>query len=172
MSPSIDAILILGHRLEPDGSPSEDLIRRIDCAVARWKETNAPLIMPCGGITMGHSRTEASVMKEMLIARGVPEEIIQLEDRSRITFENIRNAKALLGDGKHAALITSDYHLERALDECRRAGLDVDGISAPTPEGTYREQKFAEEKRFYDALREKRESGMSEAEIIHWTIHG
>lgn len=168
----VDAILILGHRLEPGDRPSDDLIRRIDCAVECWKSTNAPVIMPCGGITIGHSRTEAEIMKELLIARGVPAEIIQLEDRSRITLENIRNAKALLGEGKHAALVTSDYHLERALDECRRAGLDVHGIGVPTPEGAYREQRFAEEKRFYDALRAKRESGMSEAEIINWTING
>lgn len=46
----VDAILILGHRLEPGDLPSDDLTRRIDCAVAYWKSTNAPLIMPCGGM--------------------------------------------------------------------------------------------------------------------------
>ena len=46
-----DAIIILGHRLEPGCKPSEDLIRRIDAAVEHWKETDAPIIMPCGCTT-------------------------------------------------------------------------------------------------------------------------
>ena len=35
----IDAILILGHRLEKDGSSSEDQLRRINSAVEYWKKT-------------------------------------------------------------------------------------------------------------------------------------
>ena len=81
-----DAMIILGHRLEEGCRPSEDLVRRIDCAVAHWKATNVPIVMPCGGITPGHDRTEAEVMREMLVERGMPAEIIHLEDRSRITI--------------------------------------------------------------------------------------
>ena len=46
MTEKTDAIIVLGHRLLPGNLPSEDLKRRIDKAVALWKETNAPLIMP------------------------------------------------------------------------------------------------------------------------------
>ena len=56
-----DAIIILGHRLLPGNLPSDDLKRRIDRAVALWRETNAPIVMPCGGIT--HER-----MPEVLAA--------------------------------------------------------------------------------------------------------
>ena len=161
----VDAILILGHRLEPDGSPSDDQIRRVDCAVAHWRETNAPVIMPCGGLTPGHDRTEAEVMRDLLIARGVPEGIIHLEDRSRVTIENVRNARALLGDGKRVALVTSDYHVERALDDCRRAGLEAYGVGAVTPDGPYREHMLAEERRIAANLRAQRESGLSDQDI-------
>lgn len=160
-----DAIIILGHRLEPGCKPSEDLIRRIDCAVAHWKETNAPVIMPCGGITPGHDRTEAEVMREMLIERGVPEEIIHLEDRSRVTIENILNAKALLGEGKRIALVSSDYHIERALDDCRRAGVEAYGVGAVTPEGEYRDHCYAMEKRIAEEMRRCRENGMTDQDI-------
>ena len=121
--------------------------------------------MPCGGLTPGQQQTEAEVMRKLLIARGIPEAIIQLEDRSRITIENVRNAYALLGPGKQVALVTSDYHLERALDDCRRAGFDVCGVGAPTPEGEYREQMFAEEKRIAERMRKRRESGMTDQDI-------
>lgn len=161
----IDAILILGHRLEPDESPSEDQVRRIDCAVEHWKETQAPMIMPCGGLTPGHTHTEAEVMRDLLIARGVPQSVIHLEDRSRITIENIQNALKLLGEGKRVALVTSDYHVERALDDCRRAGLNAYGVGAVTPEGPYRDQMYAQEQRIAAELQKIRESGMSDQEI-------
>jgi len=160
-----DVILVLGHRLEKDGSPSEDMIRRIDCAVAHWKQTNAPVIMPCGGMTPGQKETEAAVMFRLLTARGVPETNIHLEDRSRITIENVRNAQRLLGEGKRVALVTSDYHLERALADCRRAGLKAYGVGAKTPDGEYREKMFAEERRISEKMNTQRKSGMSDQEI-------
>lgn len=162
-----DAIIILGHRLEPGCKPSADLVRRIDCAVEHWKQTGAPIIMPCGGITPGHDKTEAQVMREMLIERGVPAEIIHLEDRSRITIENILNAKALLGEGKKVALVSSDYHVERALDDCRRAGLEAYGVGAVTPEGPYRDEMYAQEKRIAAEMAAYREKGMTDQDITN-----
>lgn len=165
-----DAIIILGHRLEQGCKPSEDLVRRIDCAVAHWKATNAPIVMPCGGITPGRDRTEASVMRDMLIERGVPAEIIHLEDRSRITIENIINARTLLGPGKRVALVTSDYHVERALDDCRRAGLDAYGVGAETPAGEYRDQMFAQEERISREMAALREQGLTDQQITDGII--
>ena len=163
--PRTDAILVLGHRLGEGGKPSDDLIRRVDTAVAHWHLTNAPMIMPCGGLTPGQTQTEAEVIRELLIARGVPEEIIHLEDRSHITIENVRNARVLLGDGKRVALVTSDYHIERALDDCTRAGLLAYAVGAETPEGPYREHMYAEEERIAENMQKRRESGMSNKEI-------
>ena len=125
-----DAILILGHRLEKDGKPSDDQIRRVNCAVEHWKQINEPLIMPCGGLTPGQTQTEAEVMRDLLIARGVPAEKIRLEDRSRITIENVRNAVALLGEGKRVALVTSDYHVRRSVLTAMRAGFRAKGYAA------------------------------------------
>ena len=167
-----DAIIILGHRLEPGDRPSEDLIRRIDCAVEHWRETHAPLVMPCGGITPGHQRTEAEVMRDMLIERGMPAEIIRLEDRSRITIENISNAMKLLGDGKTVALITSDYHVERALGDCRRAGLEAYGVGAVTPPGEYRDRMYAAEARISSEMNARRESGMTDQQIASTLVEG
>ena len=161
-----DVILVLGHRLLPDDTPSEDLKRRIDKAVELWKETNAPLIMPCGGLTRDRRRTEAEVMKEMLIARGVPESIIQLEDQSRITLENIQNAYDLLGPGKRAAVVSSDYHMDMALNDCRAVGLNAYGVGAETPDEKYREENRAMLNRFEEKMDELRKQGLSNRQII------
>lgn len=141
--PPTDAILVLGHRLAEGGKPSSDLIRRVDTAAAHWKLTNTPMIIPCGGPIPG----QAEVMRGLLTARGIPEKIIHPEDRSCIPIENLRNASVLLGDEKHAALVTSDYNIERALDDCSSAGLRAYAVGAITPEGPYRNHMYAEEQR-------------------------
>ena len=160
-----DAIISLGHRLEEGDKPSEDLVRRIDCAVAHWKETGAPVIMPCGGRTPGHDRTEAEVMRDMLTERGVPADIIRLEDRSRVTIENVVNAKKLLPENARIAMVTSDYHVERALDDCLRAGLNAYGVGAETPAGAYRDEMFAKDKAIFDRMKEARAKGLSDEDI-------
>jgi len=161
-----DAIIILGHRLEEGDKPSADLVRRIDCAVEHWRESGAPLIMPCGGLTPGRAHTEAEVMRDMLIERGVPAEIIKLEDKSRVTIENIVNAKGLLPEGARVAMVSSDYHIERALDDCTRAGLNAYGVGAVTPDGEYRDAMFAKEKEIFDYMKEARSRGLSDEDIM------
>ena len=135
-----DVIVVLGHRLLPDDTPSDDLKRRIDKAVEVWRETGAPMIMPCGGLTRDRHRTEAEVMKEMLIERGVPGEIICLEDKSRITLENMVNACDLVGTQKRVAIVSSDYHMDMAMKDAEAVGLNAYGVGAETPDAAYREQ--------------------------------
>lgn len=166
MQEKTDAIIVLGHRLLPGNLPSEDLKRRIDRAVALWRETGAKLIMPCGGLTYERQRTEAEVMREMLVERGVPESIILLEDQSRITLENMLNAYALLGPDKRVAVVSSDYHMDMALNDCRAVGLNAYGVGAETPDIAYRDAMRAELNGFEDKLNELRAKGMTNRQII------
>ena len=161
-----DAIVVLGHRLLPDDTPSEDLKRRIAKAVELWQETKAPVILVCGGLTEDRHRTEAEVMKEMLIASGVPEEIIQLEDQSRITLENMVNAYEILGPDRRVAIVSSDYHMDMAMTDSEAAGLNAYPVGAYTPDTQYSEEMRAMLARFEDRLVEMRRQGMTNREII------
>ena len=161
-----DAIIVLGHRLLPGNLPSDDLKRRIDKAVEVWRETGAPLIMPCGGLTYERQRTEAEVMREMLMERGVPENIILLEDQSRITLENMLNAYALLGPDKRVAVVSSDYHMDMALNDCRAVGLNAYGVGAETPDTAYRDEMRARLNGFEEKLDELRAQGLTNRQII------
>ena len=161
-----DVIIVLGHRLLPDDTPSEDLKRRIDKAVEVWKETGASLIMPCGGLTRDRHRTEAEVMKEMLVQRGVPEDMIQLEDQSRITLENMANAYDLLGPDKRVAVVSSDYHMDMALRDCQAVGLNAYGVGAETPDEKYRDEMRNMLNGFEDRLTELRKQGLNTRQII------
>ena len=136
MQKPYDAILLLGLRLNPDGSAQEEMLLRSRRAAELWKAGIAPVIVACGGPTGGSGRTEAEVLKEELVALGVDERAVLLEDRSMITTENIVNAKAILGpDKRNVALVTSDYHVFRSRLICQRLGFRAKGFGAPTPGG-------------------------------------
>ena len=161
-----DVIIVLGHRLLPGDQPSEDLKKRIDRAVELWKETGAPLIMPCGGLTWERTRTEAEVMKEMLMERGVPEAVIQLEDKSRITLENMTNAFDLVGPDRRVAIVSSDYHMEMAMADSEAAGLNAYFVGAVTEDEGYREEMRARLRLFGERIRAMRAQGMDNRQII------
>ena len=135
MKKRYDAILLLGYKLNDDGTPREELTLRIRSAAACYHKGLSPLVIPCGGQRPGTPVAEAAVMKDALIALGVPKEAIQCEDRSQITVENMRNAKALLSmNNPRVIIVTSDYHALRARLICRyTSGMRCSSRSAKIP---------------------------------------
>ena len=132
---TFDAILLLGLKLNADGSPTEELVLRIKKAADCYHRGMAGLIIPCGGQTPGTPITEAAVMKDALIRLNVPESDIHAEEQSQYTVENIRNARKLLPQKKPRVLVvTSDYHTLRACLICRfTAKMHVKGAKARIP---------------------------------------
>ena len=130
---NVEMILLLGLALGKNDEPLPELVARVDAAVAAQKEYGVN-IMPCGGVTPGHTRTEADVMTELLLARGVAKETIIRENESRTTVENFLNAAKLLGNGKKRVLVvTSDYHVRRSVMTAMRCGLRAVGYPAVIP---------------------------------------
>ena len=131
-----DAMIVLGAQVKPDGTPSLQLQWRIDAAAKAWKERNS-LIVVCGAQGVGEPATEASVMKSELMKQGVPGEYILMDDQSFNTRQNIGNAVALLEghDVKHVLVVTSDYHLARAMAIAEDTGLEASGVGSPTLQG-------------------------------------
>ena len=128
------AILLLGVALKKNDEPTDELRSRVKKAVEVYRRYDGQLpIMPCGGVTKGHKRTEAEVMAELLAAEGVPTEAIRAEIKSHTTVENFRNAQALLGDKARVLVVTSDYHVRRAVKTAKRVGLRARGVAAPLP---------------------------------------
>lgn len=135
MKKTYDAILLLGLALTQDSQPKPELIARIDEAAKAYHEGllgEAGVMIPCGGVLPGRTRSEAEVMAAELEKRGVPRERMRLEDKSQVTMENMRFAAALLDDPQKARVlvITSDYHLFRSVLTARRAGLRATGRAA------------------------------------------
>ena len=132
---TFDAVLLLGLALDEQSRPLPELIARIDEAAKAYHEgvlKEGGVIIPCGGVLPGRTRSEAEVMAAALESRGVPREIMRLEDKSQVTIENMRFAAKLLKDPKRARVlvITSDYHLVRSVMTAWRAGLKATGRAA------------------------------------------
>ena len=72
-------------------------------------------------------------MADYLIDKGIPENMIIKEDKSRTTLENLKNSKVIIDSRpgpKYTALVTSNYHVYRALRYCRKIGLKCTGIGS------------------------------------------
>ena len=74
------------------------------------------------------------MMRDYLLAGGVPENRLLVEDESNNTIQNIANAKAEFDlAGQKTAVITNEFHLARARRLMAQAGLESAGMPAPTP---------------------------------------
>lgn len=130
-----DCMIVLGARIQPDGRMSHALQYRCETALNLWKDGLAQTIFLCGGQCTMDPCPEAWVMKAYFLEHGVPEDCLIVEDQSTNTIQNLRNAKAIMEQRSYAraAMITSDYHLTRALWIARDVGIQVWGIAAPSP---------------------------------------
>jgi uncharacterized SAM-binding protein YcdF (DUF218 family) len=117
------AALVLGAALWDD-RPSPALRERLEMAVKLYKKKKVQYLVLSGG-PEGNGVTEAQVMKDYLISRGVPATSLILEDRSRNTEENLCFSKRILDDHHwdDVYLVTHDYHQYRALQYAARAGV-------------------------------------------------
>lgn len=128
-----DVIIVLGGGLNPiDGTPRATLAYRLDRAAELYEAGFAPRIVVSGGQGADEPISEAESMRRYLVALGVPDEVIELEDKSTNTQQNMEYSKAIMdAEGYHSALIvTSDYHLWRALQLAQRAGISASGAGS------------------------------------------
>lgn len=130
-SPDSDAVIVLGCQVKADGTPSVQLEYRLNAALETYQENPRPIVV-CGAQGADEPAPEGVVMRDWLVARGVPEEDVLAETESRDTMQNLRNAASLLPEGtRTVTLVTSDYHLPRAIQISRDLGLQADGVGSP-----------------------------------------
>ncbi len=129
-----DFLLILGCRVRGDEA-EETLRMRAEKAAEYLKEYPDTVAIACGGIVHDDQNiSEAQAIEEILVSKGIEKERIIREDKSTTTVENFKNAKKIIGDENCSlALLSSDFHLMRANLIAKKAGLDCQTVSAPSP---------------------------------------
>jgi len=128
-----DVILVLGAA-EYRGRPSPVLRARLDHALDLYNRGLAPRIMTTGGAGGDPVFTEGGVGRAYLIGRGVPSEVIVVENESESTVESLAMAGEIMQRmGLHSVVVVSDgYHIYRVKKMLQNRGLDVYG--SPRPE--------------------------------------
>jgi uncharacterized SAM-binding protein YcdF (DUF218 family) len=100
-----------GNVVAEDAGPG--IARRVATAVELWKQGDIQRFFFSGGTGEGMGRSEAEVMKEYAMELGVPSSLIEIEDQSHSTNENLRNTRNLTEDCSSIVGISDGYHLSR-----------------------------------------------------------
>lgn len=125
-----DVIVILGGGSYNTGVLTDDSFKRVLAGFVLHKKLNVPIILSGGSAITNLPESES--MKEILTELGIDKKYIFTDVNSRDTFDNAVFTKKICEkyNFKKAILITSAYHMPRAVYTFKKAGLDV--IPYPT----------------------------------------
>ena len=110
-------IVVLGFELNPDGTMQDELIGRLETALACAAQyPNAYIVCTGGGTAKDNPDvTEAGLMSEWLLSHGLQEDRLIIEDASHTTAENAEFTYEILLDAypqvDSVAIVTSSYHV-------------------------------------------------------------
>ena len=129
-----DYVIIHGAGLLEGGRMSKLLAQRLDKAIEVYrKDPTPPILIPSGGKGSDEIISEAEAMERYLLEKGIPANMIIKEDQSATTYENLVNSKAIIDareGSRYTVLVTSNYHVYRALRYCRKIGLKATGVGS------------------------------------------
>ena len=119
-----DVGLVLGSKVELNGRPSVRLQARLDRTAELYRAGYFPWIIVSGGLGK-EGFDEAVVMRDYLVAQGLPADHVILDGHGDTTFASAQNTRAI-AKLKHftSVLVVSQYfHLPRSRLALQRCGL-------------------------------------------------
>ncbi|WP_071131441.1 YdcF family protein [Enterococcus timonensis] len=136
-----DFIIVLGAGLINGQTVSPLLAARVDRAVNFYfkqlnKTGQAPTLIMSGGKGNDEQISEAAAMKNYALSKGIPADLILLEDQAVNTLQNMTFSKKIILQ-KHPEPVrviftSSNYHIFRAALDARAVELKADGLGAKT----------------------------------------
>lgn len=111
---NVDTAVVLGNKVELDGQPSNRLQARLDKAAELYEEGYFEYIVVSGGIGE-EGFDEAKVMKEYLVNKAIPAEIILEDSNGYNSYMTAENTSAIMKDlNLESVLVISQYfHISR-----------------------------------------------------------
>ena len=156
--PNGDTLIVLAAGDLDGGFPAEGTLLRCLYAVRAYQAGGFRKIVLVGYQTSEH-------MRRLLMAEGVPAEVLATEEASQSTHENALNTVRLLaGDTGSRVLLTSDYHMFRAVRAFRKVGMNV--LPLPIPDARKRATQWL--RRWPAFVDEATES----AKIVYYFVRG
>lgn len=130
-----DAMIVLGAALH-GWTVSPALAQRLDTAKQYWDNNKVSYIVVTGSQGPQEHRTEAEAMKEYLVNKGVPPDVILIEDKAHNTRQNFTYAKQILDAiyqdrAYRIVYVTNYFHTFRAGLLAEKIGFQAQGLGAP-----------------------------------------
>ncbi len=125
--PNYDAIVVLGCRVQADGTPSLALAARTRKAVELYNQGYAPKIILTGGVGLHKPAESVAAFEYATTELGVPEDVFVLEKSSTSTQENAYYAASAFGKDKSVLIVSDAYHVFRSERVFERYFEEVDG---------------------------------------------
>lgn len=126
----IDAVLVLGAQVKPDGSLSKMLKERLDTGISIYKAGLTDRMIMSGD----HRRDdydEVNAMKSYAMEQGVPSECIFMDHAGFSTYESMYRAKEIF-EAENLIVVTQEYHMYRALYDAKALGIEAKGVTCDT----------------------------------------
>lgn len=142
-------IVVLGAKVRHDG-PSVSLMDRIRGAYDYMTEHPDVITIVSGGQGPDEPMTEAQCMYEHLVAMGIDENRVWIEDKAASTWANLNYSLDLIEakTGKRPdklGVVSSEYHMLRAGMQAKACGVDAVRIPARTSLVSQRVNHFMRE---------------------------
>lgn len=141
-APEADAVLVLGAKVYADGTPSPTLQDRLDAGYQLYLTGKVKKILVSGDHGQA-DYNEVEVMKNYLLAKGVPREDIFMDHAGFDTYDSMYRARDVF-EVESVIISTQQFHINRSVYIARRLGLDAYGLPSPD----------REQGRIYNNLRE------------------
>jgi len=123
-------VLVLGAGVLRDREPTQVLQARLDTALDLYAGGAGRWILVSGD-NRAANYNEPQAMRRYLLKRGVPPTLVISDFAGRRTYDSLKRAKSVFGV-QRVIIVTSDFHLPRALFLAAHLGLDAYGVPAST----------------------------------------
>jgi len=141
-----DIAVILGNKVNEDGTLSERLEKRLECGLQLYQNNQVQKIIVSGGLGK-EGFYEGDRMKEYLIKNKVPDSVIIIDNYGKNTLATVENTLKLK-DSLHfkSIIVVSQYfHLTRTKKLFKKQGFK--DVSSASP-------RYFEVRDFYSLFRE------------------
>ena len=123
-----DYIIVLGCGIIDNSIPTDLMADRLDMAIRLYEDGTAPMILLSGDHRVD-DYNEVAVMRNYLLERGIPDDVILCDDLGLSTNETMERAVRLYGV-RSAVIVTQKYHLYRSVYLARDYGVECEGVIA------------------------------------------
>ena len=128
----LDYIIVLGAGIKGEQVPPL-LASRIDQGIEILKKNPKALLIMSGGQGKGEDIPEGEAMARYAINKGIDESKIIIENKSTNTKENLLfSSKLMIKESPRVGLVTTSYHVFRALILAKDLGIRCIGFGSVT----------------------------------------